>query len=89
MEQYGLLGLPGVGFFGMLVIGLIAGWVAEKATASDHGLLTNLLVGIAGSFVGGSLAGALGIQFYGFLGSLIVASVGAVLVLFVWQRMRG
>jgi len=89
MEQYGLLGLPGVGFFGMLIIGLIAGWVAEKATASDHGLLTNLLVGIAGSFVGGSLAGALGIQFYGFLGSLIVASVGAVLVLFVWQRMRG
>lgn len=89
MEQYGLLGLPGVGFFGMLVIGLIAGWIAEKATASDHGLLTNLLVGIAGSFVGGSLAGALGVQFYGFLGSLIVASVGAVLVLFVWQRMRG
>lgn len=89
MEQYGLLGLPGVGFFGMLVIGLIAGWVAEKATASDHGLLTNLLVGIAGSFVGGSLAGALGVQFYGFLGSLIVASAGAVLVLFVWQRMRG
>src|SRR3546814_10330991 len=38
----------GVGFLGMLLIGLIAGWIAEKITASDHGLLTNLLVGIAG-----------------------------------------
>lgn len=88
MEQYGLLGLPGVGFFGMLFIGLIAGWIAEKVTESDHGLFTNLLVGIAGSFVGGSLANALGIQFYGFLGSLIVATVGAILVLFIWRRMR-
>jgi uncharacterized membrane protein YeaQ/YmgE (transglycosylase-associated protein family) len=55
-EAHGLLSMPGVGFFGMLVIGILAGYIAEKVTASDHGLLTNLLVGIAGSFVGGSLA---------------------------------
>ena len=55
-EVHGLLSMPGVGFFGMLVIGILAGYIAEKVTASDHGLLTNLLVGIAGSFVGGSLA---------------------------------
>ena len=41
-----LLAMPGVGFLGMLVIGTIAGWIAEKITASDHGLLTNLLVGM-------------------------------------------
>ena len=56
MEGHGLLSMPGVGFFGMLIIGLTAGYIAEKVTASDHGLLTNLLVGIAGSFVGGTLA---------------------------------
>lgn len=33
--------MPGVGFLGMLVIGILAGWIAEKITASDHGLLTN------------------------------------------------
>ena len=55
-EARGLLSMPGVGFFGMLVIGILAGYIAEKATASDHGLLTNLLVGIAGSFVGGWIA---------------------------------
>ena len=56
-EGYGILGMPGVGFFGMLLIGAIAGWLAERAMNRDHGLLTNVLVGIAGSFVGGTLAG--------------------------------
>jgi uncharacterized membrane protein YeaQ/YmgE (transglycosylase-associated protein family) len=83
-----LLSMPGVGFFGMLVIGVIAGYIAEKVTASDHGLLTNLLVGIAGSFVGGTLANLLNIQFYGWLGNLIVASVGAIIVLWIWRRFR-
>ena len=89
MEGQGLLSMPGVGFFGMLIIGLTAGYIAEKVTASDHGLLTNLLVGIAGSFVGGTLAGLLNIEFYGWLGNLLVASIGAVLVLWFWQRVRG
>ena len=52
MEGQGLLSMPGVGFLGMLVIGILAGYIAEKVTASDHGMFTNLLVGIAGSFVG-------------------------------------
>jgi uncharacterized membrane protein YeaQ/YmgE (transglycosylase-associated protein family) len=84
-EAHGLLSMPGVGFFGMLVIGILAGYIAEKVTASDHGLLTNLLVGIAGSFVGGSL----NIAFYGWLGNLIVATIGAILLLWVWRRFRG
>ena len=88
MEAQGLLSMPGVGFFGMLIIGILAGYIAEKVTASDHGLLTNLLVGIAGSFVGGTLANLMHIEFHGWLGNLIVASVGAVLVLWIWQRFR-
>jgi uncharacterized membrane protein YeaQ/YmgE (transglycosylase-associated protein family) len=80
--------MPGVGFFGMLIIGILAGYIAEKVTSSDHGLLTNLLVGIAGSLVGGALANLLNIQFYGWLGNLIVASVGAVIVLWVWRSLR-
>jgi uncharacterized membrane protein YeaQ/YmgE (transglycosylase-associated protein family) len=74
-----------VGFFGMLIIGILAGWIAEKVTASDHGLLTNLLVGIAGSFVGGTLAQLMNLQFEGWLGNLLVAAVGAILLLFVWR----
>jgi uncharacterized membrane protein YeaQ/YmgE (transglycosylase-associated protein family) len=84
-----LFSMPGVGFIGMLIIGLIAGYIAEKVTSSDHGLLTNLLVGIAGSFVGGTLANVLKIEFHGWLGNLIVASIGAVLVLWIWRSVRG
>ena len=89
MEAQGLLSMPGVGFFGMLIIGILAGYIAEKVTASDQGLLTNLLVGIAGSFVGGTLANLLHIEFHGWLGNLIVASVGAILVLWIWRRLMG
>ncbi|MEX2166379.1 MAG: GlsB/YeaQ/YmgE family stress response membrane protein [Methyloceanibacter sp.] len=88
-QAHGLLSMPGVGFFGMLIIGILAGYIAEKVTASDHGLLTNLLVGIAGSFVGGTLAGLLNIHFQGWLGNLIVAAIGAVLLLWVWRSVRG
>ena len=84
-----LFSMPGVGFIGMLIIGIVAGYIAEKATASDHGLLTNLLVGIAGSFVGGNLATLLNVEFYGWLGNLIVASIGAIFILWIWHAIRG
>ena len=79
----------GVGFLGMIIIGIVAGWIAEKVTASDHGLLTNLLVGIAGSFLGGWLAQLFNIQFNGWVGTLLVAAVGAVLVLGLWRLATG
>ncbi|MRG55437.1 Uncharacterized membrane protein YeaQ/YmgE, transglycosylase-associated protein family [Phyllobacterium sp. YR620] len=87
-QPVGIMGMPGVGFFGMLVIGFIAGYIAEKAMNRDHGLLTNILVGIAGSFVGGTLASLLNFQFYGFLGNLIVATVGAILILWIFGKAR-
>lgn len=78
--------MPGVGFFGLLIIGALAGWIAERAMNRNHGLLTNILVGIAGSFVGGTLAGLLGISFYGFLGNLVIAIIGAILILWLFGR---
>ena len=89
MEQsYGFMGMPGIGFFGMLLIGFIAGYVAEKTMSRDHGLLTNILVGIAGSFVGGTLAGLLEVNYYGFFGNLLVAIGGAILVLWIFGRSK-
>ena len=51
-ESMGIMTMPGVGFLGLLVVGFLAGWIAERAMNKHHGLLTNILVGIAGSFVG-------------------------------------
>jgi len=84
--SYGILGMPGVGFFGMLLIGFLAGWIAERTMNRNHGLLTNILVGIAGSFVGGTLAGLMNVAFYGFFGNLIVAIMGAIIILWIFGR---
>lgn len=83
-----IMSMPGVGFFGMLLIGFLAGYVAERTMNRDHGLFTNVLVGIAGSFVGGTLAGLLGIGYRGFLGNLVVATAGAVVILWIFGRAR-
>lgn len=86
---HAFLTMPGVGFFGLLIIGTLAGYIAEKVTASDHGLLTNLLVGIAGSFVGGSLASVFGLQVSGWWMNFLWATLGAILLIWVWRRFSG
>ena len=81
-------GQPGVGLLAMLLIGAIAGWIAEQITKSDHGIFTNILVGIAGAFVGGTIGELLQIPVFGFWRTLIAAIIGAVLILFLWRRIR-
>ena len=82
--------MTGVGLFGLIIIGLVAGYVANRVTESDHGLLTNLIVGLIGSFVGGIVASVIGIPAtVGFLANLVVATLGAILFLFVWRKLRG
>jgi uncharacterized membrane protein YeaQ/YmgE (transglycosylase-associated protein family) len=88
-EAQAFLSQPGVGFFTMLLIGAIAGWIAERVTESNHGIFTNILVGIAGSFVGAKLAEIGQISVFGFWRTLISAAIGAVLLLFAWRMIRG
>lgn len=79
---------PTVGFFELLLIGILAGWIAEKITASDHGIFTNMLVGVAGAFVGGKLAEVLQIPVFGFWRTLLSASAGAIILLWVWRAIH-
>ena len=51
-------------------------------------LLVNLLVGVIGAVVGGLIAGLLGLGAYNIIGEIIIATLGAILCLYVWQRMR-
>ena len=78
-----------VGLLGFLIIGLLAGFIAEKVMNSNHGLLTNLLVGVIGAYLGPFLASFLGISFAGFLGSLVIATVGAIVFLFLLRLVKG
>ncbi|MGE0005046.1 MAG: GlsB/YeaQ/YmgE family stress response membrane protein [Parvibaculaceae bacterium] len=94
MEPNSLLDLGGgVGWIGTLIIGGLAGWIAEKVTKSDMGLLMNIVVGVIGAYIGAFLANLLGLQlgeiFSGwFWGNLLVAVVGAVILLLVVKAFR-
>jgi uncharacterized membrane protein YeaQ/YmgE (transglycosylase-associated protein family) len=81
--------MSGVGLFGALVIGILAGWIAERVMARNHGLITNLIVGVVGSFLGAFLAHLLGFTYSGFWPSLVVSAIGAILLLFLLNLLRG
>ena len=95
METLSLMDLGGgVGIFGTLLIGGVAGWVAEKLTNSSHGLLKNIIIGIIGAYIGGFLANAIGLKiamiFQGwFWGNLLVSVVGAVVLITVYRLLKG
>ena len=70
-----------------LVVGILAGWIAENIMGRNHGLLTNLIVGMVGAFIGGFVVSSLmGFRYAeGFnLPSIVVATLGAVLLLAVF-----
>ena len=83
-----------MGILAWIVVGLIAGWLAgELMRGSGFGLLGNIIVGIIGALLGGFLATALlnvadplsGIN----ITTLIVAFLGAVILLAILRLLRG
>lgn len=71
-------------FIGWIIVGIIAGWLAEKIMKRNHGLLTNLIVGIIGAFIGGGILSLVGIEGnQGMILSILTATLGAVVLLFV------
>ncbi len=95
MEPNHLMDLGGgVGWIGTLFIGALAGIIADKVMKSNHGLLMNIIIGIVGSYIGAFLANLLGIQlgeiFQGwFWGNLIVAAIGAIVLIWALRLVRG
>jgi len=67
---------------GWIIIGLIAGWLAGKLSRGrGYGCITDIVLGIIGSFIGGWIFIKLGIfPSGGFIYSLAAATVGAVVL---------
>ena len=68
-----------------LVIGAIVGWLAGKIMKSRGGLIRNIILGIAGSAVGGFLGGLLKIEPTSWIVSMLLAVGGACLLLWLYQ----
>ena len=79
-----------MGILAWIIVGILAGWIAERVTGSNHGLLTNLIVGLIGAFIGGLLASFFGLRpDEGFWPQLVVATIGAIVFLFGLNAIRG
>lgn len=76
----------GLGLITFLIVGLIAGYAATRLTGRNHTLLQNLLTGIVGAYLGGVLFWVIGLRATGFVGALVVATVGSVVLLYLLDR---
>lgn len=76
-----------------ILFGALAGWLASVImnTEASHGILTDILLGIAGSILGGFIVGLIGgTGVTGFnLSSLLVAIIGAVVLIWLSRLLRG
>ncbi|MDX6805369.1 GlsB/YeaQ/YmgE family stress response membrane protein [Terrihabitans rhizophilus] len=82
--------MEGVGWIATIIIGILAGWIAEKVTSRNHGLFMNLICGLIGAVVGRFIAmSVLGISYSGWIESLIVSTIGAIILLFIVGMIRG
>ncbi len=84
-EPLGVVGAPGVGFFSLVIIGGLAGWIAGMILGARHGIFTNILIGVAGSWIGSELAALGHIAVRHSIGHFVAALVGSVVLLVVWQ----
>lgn len=71
-----------------IICGIIAGFAAFKLTDREgKGCLIDLILGILGGVVGGWLFGLLGIQTVSWIGEMVSAIVGAVVVLWLFNKL--
>jgi uncharacterized membrane protein YeaQ/YmgE (transglycosylase-associated protein family) len=75
----------------ILVVGLVAGWLAGKIVrGAGFGLIGDLVIGIIGAFIGDWLLPRIGIHLgTGIISAIVNATIGAVLLLLVVGLLRG
>jgi uncharacterized membrane protein YeaQ/YmgE (transglycosylase-associated protein family) len=73
-----------------LFIGLVAGWLANTLyKGSGSGLLMNMLLGVVGSVIGRMIFKLLGLNSSNWVGTIVMSTVGALVVLWLYNRYFG
>ena len=78
----------GVGWLAAIIIGGIAGWLAEMFMKSNMGLLMNIVLGIVGAAIASAVFSILGINFGGWIGYLIAGFIGACILIAIVRAIR-
>jgi uncharacterized membrane protein YeaQ/YmgE (transglycosylase-associated protein family) len=78
-----------IGWIAAIIVGGIAGWLAEQFMHSNMGMLMNIILGIIGAAIAGWLFGLLGIELgNGWLGYLVAGFIGACILIWIARRAR-
>ena len=71
-----------------LITGILAGFVASKLFDGEgKGCIVNLVLGVIGGALGGYVFSLFGLQAYSWMGELVVAVIGAMLFLLIWNKL--
>lgn len=82
--------MDGFGFLASIILGGLAGWIGSRIMESPNGLVVNILLGILGASVAGWLLGVVGFTAEPrLIPQMIVAILGAVILIWVARRLRG
>ncbi|MDS7597130.1 GlsB/YeaQ/YmgE family stress response membrane protein [Agrobacterium tumefaciens] len=78
----------GIGWISAIIIGGVAGWLAEQFMKSNMGVFMNILLGIVGAVVANAILAVFGIILMGWLGYLIAGFVGACILIAIGRMFR-
>ena len=78
-----------VGWIAAIIIGGIAGWLAEQFMKSDMGTLMNIVLGIVGAAIASAILSVIGINLGGWIGYLIAGFIGACLLIWIVRAIQG
>ncbi len=80
-----------MGIITWIIIGLIAGALAKLIMPGDDpgGIIVTIIIGMVGSLLGGFLASLVGLGGGGLIWSVIVAIIGAIILLAIYRAIAG
>jgi len=72
----------------LIIIGIAAGYLATRLMRIETDIVTTMAIGIAGALIGGLILQAL-VAVMGVLSGLVGAVLGAMVLIWLWQRYKG
>ena len=83
-----LMETAGIGWIAAIIVGGIAGWLAEMFMKSNMGVIMNIVLGIVGALIANALLSLFGVVLGGWLGYLIAGFVGACILIAIARMVR-
>lgn len=82
------MGTAGIGWIAAIIIGGVAGWLAEQFMKSNMSIVMNILLGIVGAILANTLLSVLGVVLAGWLGYLIAGFIGASILIAIGRALK-